>query len=72
MMVPERERGIMRVLLVEDDGAIVRTLSELLADEGFSVVAEATQDGACGRLAAESFDSARLDVTLAQGNGFAV
>ncbi len=36
----------MRVLLVEDDGAIVRTLSELLADEGFSVVAEETQDGA--------------------------
>ena len=72
MMVPERERGIMRVLLVEDDGAIVRTLSELLADEGFSVVAEATQDGACGRLAAESFDIALLDVPLAQGNGFAV
>ncbi len=62
----------MRVLLVEDDGAIVRTLSELLADEGFSVVAEATQDGACARLAAESFDIALLDVTLAQGNGFAV
>lgn len=72
MMVPERERGIMRVLLVEDDGAIVRTLSELLADEGFSVVTEAIQDGACGRLAAESFDIALLDVTLAQGNGFAV
>lgn len=72
MMVPERERGIMRVLLVEDDGAIVRTLSELLADEGFSVVTEATQDGACTRLAAESFDIALLDVTLAQGNGFAV
>lgn len=62
----------MRVLLVEDDGAIVRTLSELLADEGFSVVTEATQDGACARLAAESFDIALLDVTLAQGNGFAV
>ena len=62
----------MRVLLVEDDGAIVRTLSELLADEGFSVITEATQDGACGRLAAESFDIALLDVTLAQGNGFAV
>lgn len=72
MMVPERERGIMRVLLAEDDGAIVRTLSELLADEGFSVVTEATQDGACARLAAESFDIALLDVTLAQGNGFAV
>ena len=62
----------MRVLLVEDDGALVRTLSELLADEGFSVVTEATQDGACARLAAESFDIALLDVTLAQGNGFAV
>lgn len=62
----------MNVLLVEDDGAIVRTLSELLADEGFSVVAEATQDGACARLAAEHFDIALLDVTLAQGNGFAV
>ncbi|MEY8340099.1 MULTISPECIES: response regulator transcription factor [Adlercreutzia] len=62
----------MRVLLVEDDGAIVRTLSELLADEGFSVITEATQDGACARLAAESFDIALLDVTLAQGNGFAV
>lgn len=62
----------MRVLLVEDDGAIVRTLSELLADEGLSVVTEATQDGACARLAAESFDIALLDVTLAQGNGFAV
>lgn len=62
----------MNVLLVEDDGAIVRTLSELLADEGFSVVVEATQDGACARLAAEHFDIALLDVTLAQGNGFAV
>lgn len=62
----------MRVLLVEDDSAIVRTLSELLADEGFAVTAEATQDGACARLAAERFDIALLDVTLAQGNGFAV
>lgn len=72
MMVPERERGIMRVLLVEDDGAIVRTLSELLAGEGFQVTAEATQRGAQERLAAERFDIALLDVTLAEGNGFAV
>ena len=62
----------MNVLLVEDDGAIVLTLSELLAYEGLAVVAEATQDGACARLAAEHFDIALLDVTLAQGNGFAV
>ena len=32
----------------------------------------ATQDGACAALAADDFDIALLDVTLAQGNGFAV
>lgn len=62
----------MRVLLVEDDSAIVRTLSELLAGEGFQVTAEATQRGAQERLGAERFDIALLDVTLAEGNGFAV
>ena len=62
----------MRVLLVEDDGAIVRTLSGLLADEGFAVTAESTQSGAIARLSAERFDIALLDVTLAEGNGFAV
>lgn len=62
----------MRVLLVEDDNAIVRALSELLESEGFSVRPCATQDGACAALANDEFDIALLDVTLAQGNGFAV
>lgn len=62
----------MRVLLVEDDNAIVSVLSGLLADEGFEVRSVATQDGACSLLGRESFDIALLDVTLAQGNGFAV
>lgn len=62
----------MRVLLVEDDNAIVSVLSGLLADEGFEVRSVATQDGACALLGRESFDIALLDVTLAQGNGFAV
>ena len=31
------ERGIMRVLLVEDDHAIVRALTDLLEGEGFAV-----------------------------------
>lgn len=61
-----------KVLLVEDDADIVRTLSELLEAEGFSIASERTQDGACERLAREAFDIALLDVTLAQGNGFAV
>lgn len=62
----------MRVLVVEDDHAIVAALSALLVDEGFEVRSVATQDGACQLLARETFDVALLDVTLAQGNGFAV
>ena len=62
----------MHVLLVEDDRAIVRTLSELLSGEGVAVTAEATQSAAIARLGAERFDIALLDVTLAEGNGFAV
>lgn len=58
--------------MVEDDHAIVRALTDLLEGEGFSVRSCATQDGACAALAAEDFDIALLDVTLAQGNGFAV
>ena len=49
----------MRVLLVEDDHAIVRALTDLLEGEGFAV-------------RSDDFDIALLDVTLAQGNGFAV
>ena len=61
----------MRILLVEDDHAIVRALTDLLEGEGFAVRSCATQDGACAALAADDFDIALLDVTLAQGNGFA-
>lgn len=62
----------MRVLLVEDDNDIVRALTDLLEGEGFSVRSCATQDGATAALAADTYDIALLDVTLAQGNGFAV
>ncbi len=62
----------MRVLLVEDDGAIVKALSELLRTEGFDVSTASTQTGALDQLTAQRFDIALLDVTLAEGNGFAV
>ena len=62
----------MRILLVEDDADIVRTLTELLEGEGFTVDAERTQAGAIRRIAGSSYDLALLDVTLAEGNGFAV
>lgn len=62
----------MRVLLVEDESAIVRALTDLLTAEGFCVTAASTQIGALELLEAERFDIALLDVTLAEGNGFAV
>lgn len=74
-----------RILLVEDDPAIVEALSELLAGEGYAVDHAATQEDAIklalGKGAAlpghaasteASYQLVLLDVTLAQGNGFAV
>ena len=62
----------MRVLLVEDDAAIVAALTDLLTHEGFEVESDATQTGACRLLAEQNFDIALLDVTLAEGSGFVV
>ncbi len=62
----------MDVLLVEDDPMIVSTLCGLLEGEGYRVRAVGRQDDAVATLAETAFDLALLDVTLAQGNGFAV
>lgn len=62
----------VRVLVVEDDPAIVSALSEYLVAEGFTVRSSATQDGACMLLEEEGFDIALVDIGLAQGTGFAV
>lgn len=62
----------MRVLLVEDDKAIVAALGDLLRGEGYEVACASTQDEALAALDAACFDLALLDVGLPQGNGFAV
>lgn len=62
----------MRILLVEDDAAIVAALSELLASEGYEVESASRQDAATDLLATSSYDLALLDVSLEQGSGFAV
>lgn len=62
----------MKILVVEDDPLIVRTLGELLEAEGYEVATTARQDEATSFLAQSSFDLLLLDITLAQGNGFAV
>lgn len=60
------------ILLVEDDKAIIENLKEFLATEGFDVKAVTGQPEAIRILEREVFDLALLDISLAEGNGFAV
>lgn len=61
-----------RILLVEDDKGIVATLSEFLGSEGFSVRSVSGQKDALAAVSEEQFDLVLLDVSLSDGNGFAV
>ena len=62
-----------KILLVEDDASIVKYLSDFLHGEGFSVDAVRTQSAAISALdSGEPYDLVLLDVSLPEGNGFAV
>lgn len=61
-----------KLLLVEDDPTLIRMLMEFLASEHFSVTARTGQTAACSTLEAERPDLALVDISLAEGNGFAV
>ncbi|MCL1890589.1 MAG: response regulator transcription factor [Coriobacteriia bacterium] len=61
-----------RVLLVEDDESIAKNLCELLAAEGYQIRSVARQAQALEALATETFDLLLIDISLPDGNGFAV
>lgn len=61
-----------KILLVEDDPGIVRNLSCILEQEGFSVLSASGQKQAIALLENHSFDLALLDISLSDGNGFTV
>ena len=61
-----------KILLVEDDAAIVGSLSLLLKQHGFSVSSAGGQQAALALLGRERFDLMLLDVSLPDGSGFAV
>ncbi len=61
-----------RILLVEDDRSIVVNLTQFLTGEGYFVQSASGQQAALELLDQESFDLALLDVSLAEGNGFAL
>lgn len=61
-----------KILLVEDDQSIVAGLTEFLTGEGFAVESATGQTAALQRLQQDRYDLLLLDVSLADGNGFAV
>lgn len=60
------------ILLVEDDKHIVDNLTDYLEGEGFRVRSAEGQAQALERLEGERFDLVLLDISLSDGNGFAV
>lgn len=60
-----------KILLVEDDKAIVANLTEFLNNEGYIVRSVSGQTAAMTLLSQEKADLVLLDVSLAEGNGFA-
>lgn len=62
----------VNILLVEDDKSIVENLTEFLSTEGFEVKNASGQSAAMEFLENNSFSLVLLDVSLADGNGFAV
>lgn len=61
-----------KILLVEDDKSIVANLSEFLTSEGFNVRTAAGQKDAIVSVENDRPDLVLLDISLADGNGFAV
>ena len=61
-----------KLLLVEDDSALVQRLTEYLSTEGFHCVSAGGQPQAVAAIDAERPDLVLVDITLAEGNGFAV
>lgn len=65
-------RIMIRILLVEDDDSIIRSLTEFLTGEGFAISAVPGQKEALEQLETNTYDLVLLDVSLKNGNGFSV
>ena len=63
---------MQKILIVEDDATIIRTLEEYLRAESFDTVAVSDQQKAVSAMERENVDLLLLDISLADGDGFAV
>lgn len=61
-----------RLLLVEDDSTLIRMLTSFLNSENFEVTSVTGQRAAVAAMEENAPDLALVDISLADGNGFAV
>lgn len=61
-----------RLLLVEDDSTLIRILTSFLNSENFEVISVTGQRAAVEAMEENAPDLALVDISLADGNGFAV
>lgn len=61
-----------KILVVEDDKSIVTNLTEYLRTEGFDIESAGGQTEAIAKIDANNYDLILLDISLRDGNGFAV
>ncbi|MBR1780511.1 MAG: response regulator transcription factor [Oscillospiraceae bacterium] len=63
---------MQRIMIVEDEAAIVRALEDYLRLEGFDTLTASGAAEAQQRMEREEIDLLLVDISLAQGDGFAV
>ena len=63
---------MIKILLVEDDKAIIENLTEYLTTEGYEVKSATGKTEALTLVKEEHFDLVLLDISLPDGNGFAI
>lgn len=61
-----------KLLIVEDDPDIIRSLTGFLTAEGFAVTTAETCRSAIEKIETESYDAILLDISLPDGSGFSV
>lgn len=61
-----------KLMLAEDDSTLTRMLTDFLTSENFTVTAFTGQTAAVAAMETERPDLALVDISLAEGNGFAV
>ena len=61
-----------KLLLVEDDPTLIRMLTSFLTTENFQITSVTGQKAAADSMEADRPDLALVDISLSEGNGFAV